>query len=299
MNVPLPDKRLVRASFDRAAAHYDEVALLQREVGARLLERLDLIRLQPQRILEVGTGTGFCTAQLAQRYPQAQFIGLDIAPSMLAHARRRFSWWQRWRKGPGFVCADAESLPVADGSVDLLFSNLTIQWCSDLDRTFAEFRRVLRPGGLLLFTTFGPDTLKELRSAWRAVDEAMHVNAFIDMHDIGDALVRTRLADPVMDREDIVMTYREVRTLMHDLKAIGAHNVNSGRSGGLTGKRKLGTMLAAYEGFRRDGLLPATYEVLYGHAWAPATPQQQQRDDGATAISLSQLRASLHGSEES
>lgn len=293
-SLPLPDKRLVRASFDRAAARYDEAALLQREVGARLLERLDVIKLQPRRILEVGTGTGYCTAHLATRYPRAQLVALDLAPAMLARARRRFSWWQRRRGRPLCICADAEALPVADASVDLLFSNLTLQWCADLDRTFAEFRRVLRPNGLLLFTTFGPDTLKELRAAWRAVDEAMHVNAFIDMHDIGDALVRNRLADPVMDREEITMTYREVRTLMADLKAIGAHNVNRGRSAGLTGKRRLNAMLGAYEQFRRDGLLPATYEVLYGHAWTPATPLQQEHD-GAAHISLEQMRAGLRG----
>lgn len=293
--LPRPDKRLVRAAFERAAARYDDAAVLQREVGTRLLERLDLIRLQPQRILEVGSGTGFCSTPLTVRYSGAQFIALDIAQGMLRQARDRFGWWQRLRRRPGFLCADAEALPLADASVDLLFSNVTLQWCSDPDAAFAEFRRVLTPGGLLLFSTFGPDTLKELRAAWRAADDAMHVNTFPDMHDLGDAMVRAHLADPVLDREDIVLTYRDARTLMSDLKTLGAHNVNGGRNPGLTGKRKLNAMLTAYEGFRRDDLLPATYEVVYGHAWAPDMPQQRRHDDGETRIPLAQLRAGLGG----
>lgn len=294
-DLPLPDKRLVRAAFEKAACRYDEAAVLQREIGTRLLERLELMKIAPQRVLEVGSGTGFCSTQLAARYPAAQFIALDIAQGMLHHARNRFGWWQRLRRNPGFLCADAESLPLADASVDLLFSNVTLQWCNDPDATFAEFRRVLKPGGLLLFSTFGPDTLKELRAAWRAVDDAMHVNAFIDMHDLGDGLLRNGFADPVMDREDIVLTYADARTLMNDLKTIGAHNVNRGRSSGLTGKNKLNAMLAAYEQFRRDDRLPASYEIVYGHAWAPLTPQQQTQD-GATHISLEQMRANLGGS---
>lgn len=294
MNQPLPDKRLVRAAFEKAASRYDEAAVLQREIGTRLLERLELMKIAPQRLLEVGSGTGFCSTQLTARYPQTQFIALDIAHGMLQHTRRRFGWWQRLRRRPGFICADAEVLPLADASVDLLFSNVTIQWCSNPDATFAEFRRVLKPGGLLLFSTFGPDTLKELRAAWRAVDEAMHVNMFFDMHDLGDGLLRNSFADPVMDREDIVLTYQDARTLMSDLKTIGAHNVNRGRNSGLTGKNKLNAMLAAYEQFRRDGRLPASYEIVYGHAWVPLTPQQQTQD-GATHISLEQMRANLGG----
>ncbi len=292
MNLPLPDKRLVRAAFEKAASRYDEAAVLQREIGTRLLERLELMKITPQRVLEVGSGTGFCSTQLAARYPQARLIALDIAHGMLQYTRRRFGWWQRLRRRPGFVCADAEALPLADASVDLVFSNVTIQWCSNPDTTFAEFRRVLKPGGLLLFSTFGPDTLKELRAAWRAVDAAMHVNAFVDMHDLGDGLLRNGFADPVMDREDIVLTYQDARTLMSDLKTIGAHNVNRGRHSGLTGKNKLNAMLAAYERFRRDGRLPASYEIVYGHAWTPLTPQRQTRD-GVTAIPFAQLQAEL------
>lgn len=291
-DLPLPDKRLVRAAFEKAAARYDEAAVLQREIGTRLLERLELMKIAPSRVLEVGSGTGFCSAQLHARYPTAEFIALDIAHGMLQHTRRRFGWWQRLRRRPGFVCADAEALPLKDASVDLLFSNVTLQWCLDAEHTFAEFRRVLKPGGLVLFSTFGPDTLKELRAAWRAVDDAMHVNLFSDMHDLGDGLLRSGFADPVMDREDIVLTYADARSLMSDLKTIGAHNVNQGRRNGLTGKHKLNAMLAAYERFRRDGRLPATYEVLYGHAWAPLTPRQQAHA-GTTAIAFAQFQAGL------
>ena len=260
----------VRAAFDRAAADYDALAVLQREVGDRLLERLDLMRLEPTRILDVGAGTGGCTAALAERYPKAQVVALDLAPAMLGQARGRLSGWRRWRRGHGFVCGDAAALPLEAGSVDLLVSNLTLQWCPDLPATFAEFRRVLRPGGVALFSTFGPDTLKELRTAWAAVDDEVHVNRFEDMHNVGDALVQAGLAEPVMEREDLTLTYGDARDLMRDLKGIGAHNVNAGRRRGLTGRRKLQAMLEAYEGFRRDGVLPATYEVVYGHAWAPA-----------------------------
>lgn len=289
-----PDKRLVRRSFHQAAAGYDAAAVLQREVASRLLERLDLVRLAPARILDVGAGTGHCTEALARRYRKASVIALDLAEGMLHQCRRRFNPITRRLRRHGFVSADAERLPFADASFDLLFSNLTLQWCGDLEGTFGEFRRVLRPGGLLLFTTFGPDTLKELRAAWQQVDGEVHVNRFTDMHDIGDAMVHARLADPVMDMEQLTLTYRTTTDLMRDLKAIGAHNVNAGRPRGLTGKARLHALAEAYERFRRDDdRLPATYEVVYGHAWAPeGVPDQRQRG-GETGISLAQLRGTL------
>jgi malonyl-CoA O-methyltransferase len=259
----LPDKVSARRSFERAAARYDEAAVLQREVGTRLLERLDLMKIQPQRILDLGSGTGHCIDGLFERYRKSGVIALDIAQPMLQRARRR----GRWLRRPQCVCADAERLPFADSSFDLVFSNLMLQWCVDLDTTFSELRRVLRPGGLLLFSSFGPDTLKELRESWQRVDRYAHVNTFLDMHDVGDALVRTRFADPVMDVERLTLTYPDVWKLMRELKQIGAHNVTGGRPRSLTGKHHMQQLVEAYETFRRDGVLPASYEIVNGHAW--------------------------------
>ncbi len=288
-----PDKRLVRASFERAAKGYDAAAVLQREVGDRLLERLDLIRLAPATVLDVGCGTGHCTAALSRRYRKARVVAFDLAEAMVSQTRSRFNPITRRLRGHGFVGGDAERLPFADASFDLILSNLTLQWCHDLEATFREFRRVLRPGGLLLFTTFGPDTLKELRAAWAQVDGQVHVNRFTDLHDVGDAMLNARLADPVMDMEYLTLTYNKTMDLMRDLKAIGAHNVNAGRPEGLTGKARLAALGDAYERFRADGCLPATYEVLYGHAWAPEGVPQQFEQDGAVGIGFEQLRRSL------
>ncbi|MDZ4261726.1 MAG: malonyl-ACP O-methyltransferase BioC [Pseudomonadota bacterium] len=282
------NKRLVRESFDRAAPGYDDVALLQQTIAQRLLERLDLIKLQPQRILDVGAGTGQLTLQLTRRYKNCEVIALDLAPAMLKLARQRLGTLDKWFGKQRFICGDADHLPLADNSVDMIISNFAIQWCSDLDQTFTEFQRVLKPDGLLLFTTFGPDTLKELRQAWRTVDGAIHVNSFIDMHDIGDAMMRAKFSDPVMDTERLTLTYKDGMAVMRDLKAMGAHNVSAGRSHALTGKQKLQQMLSAYDKFKNsDGLLPATYEVVYGHAWG--TTPAPQHHDGEIHIPLTQI----------
>jgi malonyl-CoA O-methyltransferase len=171
------------------------------------------------------------------------------------------------------VCADIQKLPFADNSVDLIFSSLAMQWCESLEQTFKEFQRVLRPGGFVLFSTFGPDTLTELRQSWAAVDEREHVHNFIDMHIVGDAMIQAGLAEPVMDVENLTLTYQNVYDLMRELKGIGAHNVAHGRPRGLTGRQRLQAFEQAYEKFRHDGLVPASYEVVYGHAWAPVQEQ--------------------------
>lgn len=276
------DKRQARRSFERAAESYDEVAVLQRETASRMLERLAYIQHQPRVILDVGAGTGEATQSLGKRYRKAKTIALDFALPMLHRARKRGSWLRR----PRCICGDAEQLPLADRSVDLIFSNATLQWCNDLEATFQEFLRVLRPGGLLMFSTFGPDTLKELRQSWAAVDGTSHVSPFPDMHDIGDAMLHAGLFNPVVDVDRMHLTYQDVSHLMRDLKTLGAHNVTSGRQKGLTGKGRLRAMFAAYEAFRVDGRLPASYEVVYGHAWAP----QQRTRDGITSIPLEALK---------
>lgn len=284
------DKAGVRAAFARAADNYDQVAVLQHEVGRRLLDRLELIRLRPDALLDVGAGTGQLSAALAGRYPRARVTAVDLVPAMLEHARRRAPRLARWRGRQSFVCADAEALPFREHCADMVVSNLTLQWCNDLDLTLSGFARVLRPGGLLMFTTFGPDTLKELREAWQEADPYNHTNAFIDMHDIGDALLRVGLSEPVMDREDFTLTYGQVGDLMRDLKALGAHNTTAGRPRGLTGRHRLRRMAAAYERHREDGRLPATYEVIYGHCWAPAEPAQRTHRDGAVTVPVSGIR---------
>jgi len=264
------DQRQMRRSFDKAATTYDQAAVLQREVCVRALERLDLVKLDPAAIIDAGCGTGFASPALHKRYPRAKLVALDIAPAMLRKARSRISVWKKWigSNRDVFVCGDNERLPLRSACVDMLWSNLAFQWVNDLPAVFAESQRVLRPGGLLMFTTFGPDTLKELRAAC-AADGKVHVNRFIDMHDIGDMMIGAGFADPVMDMEYVTLTYTDVRSVMRELKALGAHNVAVGRNRGLTGKQTLREIERRYESFRQAERLPATFEIIYGHAWKP------------------------------
>jgi malonyl-CoA O-methyltransferase len=262
----LLDKHKTRLGFERAASTYDANAILQREVGERLLERLDLIKLQPETVLDLGSGTGFISENLLKRYKKARIIGVDLAHSMVKKTRQRGGWLRK----PHGVCADAARLPFQPHCADMLVSNLMLQWCNDLPGVFSEFAQVLKPGGVLMFSTFGPDTLKELRASWGKVDGYTHASRFMDMHDVGDALLQAGFRDPVMDMEIITLTYADVRGLLRDLKGIGANNATHGRNHGLTGKVRLRAFLEAYENFRSgEGLYPATYEVVYGHAWAP------------------------------
>ncbi len=264
------DKRLLRLAFERAAASYDGAAVLQREIGSRMLSRLDYVRQQPAVVLDAGCGTGHATADLQQRYPAATVCALDLALSMVGRACARSGWARRLTgRGLRGVCADIENLPLRAGAINLLWSNLALQWVNDPLRAFGEFRRVLAPGGLLMFSTFGPDTLKELRAAYQGTDQHTHVNRFVDLHDLGDMLVQAGFADPVMDMECLTLTYKDVRALMHDLKAIGAHNVTAGRPQGMSARATLAAVERNYEQWRCDDRLPATFEVVYGHAWVP------------------------------
>jgi malonyl-CoA O-methyltransferase len=281
------DTHRVRRSFDRAATTYDAAAVLHAEVRDQLLARLDLMKLTPRVVVDAGTGTGHAARALIRRYPKAIVVALDTSQRMLQAAGRRQSWLRRFTR----VCADAARLPFADGSVDLILSNLMLQWC-DPDAVFAEFRRVLGPHGLVSFTTLGPDTLRELRSAWSAADARTHVNQFIDMHDLGDALIRSGFASPVLDVERYTLSYSDVRRVAADLKNTGAHNATRGRARGLTGRRRFAAFQQAYEAFRRDGRLPATYEVVFGHAWTPAAAGRHSNPAGAT-VSLDDIKQQL------
>jgi malonyl-CoA O-methyltransferase len=264
------DRPGVRASFDRASASYEAAAVLQARVADELLNRLEPFRFTPEVVLDVGAGTGRMTGELKRRYRRALVVALDLAPGMLREAKRHQQLFRRFER----VCGDALRLPVADASVDVVVSSLMLQWCDPPDPAFAEIRRVLKPDGFFAFSTLGPDTLRELRSAWAEADGMAHpynhVNHFTDMHDIGDALVRAGLSEPVLDVDRMQLTYPNALALMRDLKTIGAHNVTAGRPRGLVGRARLQRMQDAYESFRRDGRLPATYEVVYGVAWGAA-----------------------------
>jgi malonyl-CoA O-methyltransferase len=274
------DPRAVRAGFSRAAARYDRAAALQREVGSRMLQRLDVVRIDPRAILDAGCGTGESLGELAARYPRAHLVGIDCAIPMVEAARRRgdagASLLRRLlrpiagppgRGAPDVACADMLALPFAAQSIDLVWSNLALQWVNDLPAAFDEFRRVLRVGGLLSFTTLGPDTLYEVREAFAGLGHGTHTSRFIDMHDIGDMLLRGGFADPVMDMEKLTLTYATPQAMLGELRTIGAANRTLGRPRGLTGRKTWAAMIARLEARARDGRIPATFEVVYGHAW--------------------------------
>jgi len=276
------DKDAVVAAFNRASITYDNAAIVQQEIASRLLERLEWIKVQPKIIIDLGAGTGQASIALAKKYPDAKIIALDIAEQMLQLARHKIQSQsskgilnQLRDKLMGFklkqvtyLCADAESLPIANQSVDLIISNLAIQWCENTQLLFNELQRILTPSGCLLFSTFGVDTLTELKQSWLAINQDPHVNDFVDMHELGDAMLQSGLTDPVMDSETIVMEYTWLLDLFKDLKQIGAYNHLQNRSKGLMTKSKFELMQKSYEQFKlSNNKFPASYEVVYGHAW--------------------------------
>ncbi len=258
------EKHRIQKHFDSRASRYESSAILQREVCQRMLDRLQWLKLQPQTIVDVGTGTGWGIQGLMKYYRSARVMALDLSMPMLQQVRAKSGWFRK----PGLICADAEALPLADESVDMIFSNLMLQWCHP-ETVFAEFKRILRPGGVLMFSTFGPDTLKELRHCWAQVDDAVHVNEFTDMHDLGDALLVSGFAEPVMDADLMTLTYQHAKDVMLDLKNIGANTPLGKQPRGLVTPRRLQNVLDAYETFRSENVLPASFEVVYGHAWKP------------------------------
>lgn len=254
----------VRRSFDRAAKTYDAAAVVPAEIRNRLLERLDFVKLQPKVVLDLGAGTGHASKALKQRYKAAEVVAIDLAPRMLVEADHQQSWLRKFHR----VAADAHRLPIKDASTQLVFSNLMLEWCHDPDAVFQEIRRVLQPGGLLTFATLGPDTLRELRAGWRKIDAHPHVHRFIDMHDLGDALMRAGLAEPVMDTERLTVTYPHLDALFKELAASGSSNVARGRTRGLTAKGRFESLRQAVRPASEQAALPVSVEVVYGHAWA-------------------------------
>ena len=268
------DHRQVRRAFSRAAGGYSAAAELQREVQARLMESLEYLGEQaPASIVDLGSGPGAGAIELRRRWPKARVLAIDLALPMLRQVVPRRGW-NPLQRPIERVCADARALPLADDSVDLIFSNLCLQWVEDLDALFAGFRRVLRPGGLLLCSTFGPATLQELRESFAQADDAAHVSPFAGIAAFGDALMRAGFRDPVLDREVDVHRHADMADLMRGLRNLGATNALSSRRRALTGRGRFAVARAAYEQWRgEDGLLPATWETITAMAWAPAHGQ--------------------------
>ncbi len=282
------EPQAVARAFGAASHSYDAAARLQRDVRSELLSRAYAMQLAPRVVLDLGAGTGDAAVQLKRRFRSAEVIAADISRPMLEASRRRSHWWRPLR----CVEADARALPFEAASIDLLFTNLMLQWVDPPDAALAQMRRVLRPGGLLLASSFGPETLQELRAAWSAADEGVHVNRFIDVHDLGAALQRAGFIEPVLDVDRHVNHYADVGALMGELKSIGAHNINAGRSRALTGKARFARMRAAYERLRTTHGLPATWQMVYAVAWAG--PQGSgETIQGETRIGMDAMRASL------
>lgn len=295
------DRVQLRRKFGRAARSYEQHDALQRIVQDILLERLEYYDdgskerkgMVPKDILDIGAGTGHGTALLKKRYPSAEVIAVDIALPMLAALKRHSSWRRPLRR----VCAEATALPFPDHSFDVVHSNLCFQWVDRIDALFAECCRLLRPGGMLVFSSFGPDTLKELRAAWAAVDENSHVSRFLDMHDVGDAMINAGLREPVLEVTNYTMTYSTPRKLLDELRGLGATHADAARPRQITGKARYQAMLAAYETMRVDGRIPASWEVVTAHAWGPPPGQSRRLPGGGEVASFSV--SSLKGSRRS
>lgn len=300
MTAPLFDARQVRRAFSRSAGSYDAVAGLQRLAESRLLESLDylddpaLARPPPQVVLDLGCGTGHASRALQRRWPKARILSMDLALPMLQQARsagkrgplQAAGWLSNpFAKAPQLLCADARQVPLADASVDVLFSNLCLQWVEDLGAVLNSFRRVLKPQGLLLFSTFGPETLWELRTSFAQADSAPHVSPFVDTAGIGDALINAGFFQPVVDRDEEVTHYADLPALMRELRALGATNALAARRASLTGRGRFAAAAEAYEAHRAGAGLPATWEIVSAMAWAPE-PGAPIREGGADLVAV-------------
>lgn len=281
--------REISKAFNQHAAEYELVAKVQHEIGVRLLERFHYLNITPRRILDLGCGPGFFSRALAQMYPKAQVIGLDLAHLMLLQAKKKYSWRRKWP----LVAADMNYLPFVSGAFDVIFANQVIHWGGALSLTFRELNRVMGANGCLMFTTLGPDTFKELRQSWLDANRFAHVNEFPDMHDVGDCLLAEHFLEPVMDMEVLSVHYESLSKLVQSLKAQGVKNINAKRNQGLTGRDSWKKFEQYYTTLQTtNGRYPLTYEVVYGHAWKG---EQRKTEQGVeTLIPISQVIRTKH-----
>jgi malonyl-CoA O-methyltransferase len=286
----LPDKRAVRRVFDNAAA-FETACAVHDEARQRLLERLELFRLAPRTVVDLGCGTGRSLPQLAARYPAARTLGVDASLGMLRAVHRHGASGER----TSLLAADAEALPLRDGSVQLLFANLCLPFCRP-DRVFSEAARVLEAGGLFAFSTVGPDTLRELRQAWRGADDRIHVHAAFDMHDLGDLALRSGLAEPVLDVDRLDVTYEDLDCLVRELRDCGAVNTAAGRRRELTGPARWRAFEARLAAERGTGeRLRVTVELVSGQAWGRGPIVTEPRDVGPTEVAVPVERIGRRG----
>jgi len=280
-------KQAIARNFNRAATTYDSAAIIQQEIGKRLLERLEFIKIDPTVILDLGSGTGFISSALEKKYPKAHLVNLDLAEGMVNFSKKNHHSFNQ-----SYICGDGEFLPLNNHSIDFVFSNCALHWFFNPQKVLEEICRILKPEGLLLFSSFGPDTLKELGESFATLDQDTHINTFIDMHDLGDMLLQTKLSDPVMDMECLRLTYKNITGLIQDLKLTGAGYVYKKQKTGLSPKNTLDKLKTAYEYYRDPtSLLPATFEVIYGHAWATVETMLHTADEeGVIRIPLTHVQ---------
>lgn len=277
-------KNEISKAFNHCAAEYERAALVQHEIGMRLLERLQYLKINPKYILDLGCGPGTFSRELALLYPKAQIVGLDLAPAMLNQAYKKQSWRHKW----SLVAADMNSMPFATGLFDLVFANQVIHWSSSLAQVFRELNRVMSVNGCFMFTTLGPDTFKELKTSWSDIHSYAHANEFVDMHDVGDELLAEYFLDPVMDMEVLSVHYETITKLVRSLKTQGVRNINPQRNQGLTGKGAWQQFERNYQSLKTaSGKYPLTYEVVYGHAWKGERRKMEQGTE--TLIPISQI----------
>ena len=257
--------------FDAAASTFDSADFVHRKTAEGLFERLQPMQLDVRQVLELGSATGKCSRELAATFRRARVTSVDISGQMLRKGRSQRRLFSRVRE----VQADAMQLPFPADSIDLVFSNLLLPWMDDLEGCFGEVSRVLRPEGLFLFSTLGPDSLAELRHAWTDVDHYQHVNLFFDMHDVGDCLVRAGLRDPVLDVDHLNISYAKTERLLADLSAVGGRNSLKDRRPGLTGREQFAAFRKQLQRVAGENGSGITLELVFGHAWGG---QAGQRD---------------------